>query len=93
MTRKVLGRETVILTGTGGIAGVLFWMGIYLAGPISIIPGAVALLVALALFRRRMTDGQALAERTMMACLLAAQVSLLAAVCIEVLPVVFEHVL
>lgn len=91
MTRKEIGRDTVILLGTSGMAGALFWMAVYLAGPLPLLPGAVALVLALAWLTRHADHGVALAERAALAGLLAAQASLLAAIVVHVLPVVARH--
>lgn len=92
MTGKEIGRETVILLGTSAMAGVLFWMSVYLAGPFPLVPGAAALALALAWVTRHAGHGVVLAERAAMASLLAAQASLLAAIIVHVLPVVLRHV-
>lgn len=92
MTRKEIGRETVILLGTSGVAGALFWMAVYLAGPIPLLPGAVVLGLALAWVTRHAGHSVVLAERAALAFLVAAQASLLAAVILHVLPVVVRHV-
>lgn len=93
MTGKDIAREAVIVLGTGAVSGAIFWMGVYLAGPIAILPGAGALFLALASFQRRMSNARLVAERGALACLLAAQTTLLAAVCIEMLPVVARNIL
>lgn len=86
MTRKEFAREAVIVAGTGALSGALFWMAVFLAGPIVVLPGAGVLLVALIWFARKMKTAQLVAERTAMACLFAAQASLFVAVVMEVLP-------
>jgi hypothetical protein len=93
MTRREIAREIVIVAGTAGLSGTLFWMSVYLAGPIAIVPGAGVLFLALSWFARRMTTPQLVAERTVVACLLAAQASLLTAVILEVLPAFVHGVL
>lgn len=86
MTHGEIARESVIVGGTVALSGALFWMAIFLAGPIPVFPGAGVLLLALAWSLRRMTSGWRLAERAAVACLFAAQASLLTAVILKVLP-------
>jgi len=93
MTRSDIAREIVILTGTSGIAGLLMWMAVYLAGPVVLLPAAAVLLVALTRLTRPAMHGVVLAERASLAGLLCAQAGLLAAVIMRVLPVVFQHIL
>jgi len=93
MTRSDITREIIILTGTGGIAGLLLWMAVYLAGPIALLPAAGVLLAGLFWLTRKVRNGVALAERASLACMVAAQAGLLAAVIMRVLPVAVHHIL
>ncbi len=88
---KDLAREAVILVGTAGISGAIFWMAVFLAGPIVILAGAAVLFVGMAWFTRGVDDAIALSERIALACLVAAQSSLLTGVLVTVFPVITRH--
>lgn len=86
MTRKDIGREVVIVAGTAILSGALFWMAVYLGGPITMFPGAAILFAFIAWSARKMTTLRLVGERVAMACLLAAQASLFTAIILVVLP-------
>lgn len=84
--------ELTIIAGTVGIAGAIFWMGVYLLGPLTLIPGAFAFLGMLWHYRSRINTFQELGQQVSGSLLLAAQTSLLIATAYEILPLVFRHV-
>lgn len=86
MTRRNWIKEAMILLCTAGIAVLLLWMALYTAGAMMCVPGAVVLFVSLLRFRPRMTSPLLLMERGVLACLIAAQASLLSAIILRVLP-------
>lgn|GEM_PF-2415147 len=91
MTHKIILTRAVTAIGTGGITSILFWMSLYLAGPEALLVGAIALAVGIAWFTRGVESLWALSERLLVACLIAAQASLLSAVILQVVPVVLER--
>lgn len=86
MTRKELRIEIIALLGTAILAGLLFWLALYLAGIVMLLPAALVLLVALLLLQRKMRNPQSFAEYAVFAWLLATQASLLIAILMRVLP-------
>lgn len=93
MTHKDIIARAIIAIGAGGIAGILFWMSLYLAGPEALFAGVIALAVGIAWFTRNVHNLGALSERLLIACLIAAQASLLSATILKVVPVVLERVI
>ena len=91
MSHKITPARAVTAIGTGGIAGILFWMSLYLAGPEALLAGAVALAVAIAWFTRKAESLWAMSEHLLVACLIAAQASLFSAIVLKVIPVVLER--
>ncbi|GEM_PF-5716648 len=85
-------QELIIIIGTVGIAGAIFWMGAYLLGPLTLIPGAFVLFALLWHYRSRINTFQELGHRLSGSLLLAAQTSLLVATAYEILPLVFRHI-
>lgn len=92
MTRKEILNEAVIVTGTVGMAGVLFFMAVYELGVIAVAPGSIVLLILLLWFSPKMTNTQSVFERISIACLAASQVSLFIAVVVDVAPTLAAHV-
>lgn len=94
MANKSIASRILVPAGTGSIAAVLFWMALYLAGPEALFAGVIALAAAIAWLTRRGIDSTwTLTERLFIACLVAAQASLLSAALLEVVPVVLDRAL
>lgn len=91
MTHKLIIAKVITVIGAGGIAGILFWMSLYLAGPEALFAGVIALAGGIAWFTRDVHSIWALSERLLIACLIAGQASLLSAAILEVVPVVLER--
>lgn len=85
--------KAIMAMGAGSIAAILFWMSLYLAGPVVLFPGVAALAVAGFWLTRRVDGLWALSERLLIAGLIAAQASLLSAAFMEVVPIVLERVI
>lgn len=93
MAQKYLIAKTVTLIGGGGIAGILFWMSLYLAGPEALFAGVIVLITGLAWFTRDAHSIWALTEGSLIACLIAAQASVLLAAILKIVPVVLTRAL
>lgn len=86
MIRKMLITEIFTISGTMILAGLLLWISIHMVGPVMLIPTAVAWLVFLVLFAKRMRTPKLLAEYGLVSSLLAAQVGILVAIVMRLLP-------
>lgn len=86
MTRGEQLKEALIVLGTAAVASLLFWMALYIGGPTMLIPAAAVLCLMLLRFRTRMVSARLVAERGVLACLLAAQASLFVAIMFYVVP-------
>ncbi|MGH8274285.1 MAG: hypothetical protein ACRES9_08565 [Gammaproteobacteria bacterium] len=86
MTRKELRIEVIALLGTAILAGLLFWLALYLVGIAILLPAALVLFVALAALQRKMRNLQSLAEYAIFAWLLATQAGLLIAILMRLAP-------
>ncbi len=81
------------MAGAGGIAGILFWMSLYLAGPEALFAGVIALIAGTVWFTRDARSIWMLTEGLLIACLIAAQASILLAAILKIVPVVLNHAL
>lgn len=86
MTRKLLITEAITLSAATVLDGLLLWMSLFIAGMLMLIPAAVAWLIFLAAFSKRMRTPRLFAEYGLVSCLLAAQVSLVIAIVMRVFP-------
>lgn len=93
MAKKSLIAKIVIVSGVSIIAGLLFWMALYMLGPPILLVNVVVLPFAMAWFTRHCTDGWVLVERMLVAAIVAGQAGLVAAILIRVAPVVAKHAL
>jgi len=93
MRKKVLAARLIVVGGTGSTAALLFWMAIYMVGPLVLVANVIALAIGIAWLTRKIEDGWALAERTLVACIVAGQAGLIVAMLIRVAPVVAKHAL
>ena len=93
MPHKIILTRAITVIGTGGIASILFWMSLYLAGPEALLAGAIALAVGIAWFARKAEGLWEMSEHLLIACLIAAQASLFSAIVLTVVPVVLERAL
>jgi len=87
MAQKHIIPKVVTLIGAGGTAATLFWMSLYLVGSEALFAGAIALAIGIPWLTRGVHSVWALTERLLVACLLAAQASLLLAAILKVIPV------
>ncbi len=93
MRKKALAGKLIVVGGTGATAALLFWMAIYMVGPLVLVANVIALGIGIAWLTRRIEDGWALVERTLVACIVAGQAGLIVAMLIRVAPVVAKHAL
>lgn len=93
MAQEKLSYKVVTLAGAGGIAGILFWMSLYLAGPEALIAGVIALVAGIAWLTRGSRSVWALVEGSIIACLIAGQASVLLAAIMTIVPVVLSRAL
>lgn len=93
MAQQSTASRIITISGTGSIAALLFWMALYTIGPMILIVNVVALVPASALLTRHARHGWLLAERLLIACLVAAQAGLIVAMLIRLAPVAAKHIL
>lgn len=93
MRKKALAAKLIVVGGTGSTAALLFWMAIYMVGPLVLVANVIALAIGIAWLTRKIEDGWALVERTLVACIVAGQAGLIVAMLIRVAPVVAKHAL
>jgi hypothetical protein len=78
--------EIFTLSGAMMLTGLLLWISVYIVGIVMLIPAAAAWLVFLVLFGKRMQTPKLLAEYGLVSGLLAAQIGILIAILMRVLP-------
>ena len=93
MVQQPLAARIIIISGTAAIAALLFWMALYVLGPLVLVVNVAALAVAIAWLTRHAMNGWILAERVLIASLVAGQAGLIVAVLVRVAPVVAKHAL
>ena len=93
MAQKHIIPKVVTLIGAGGTVAILFWMSLYLAGSEALLAGVIALALGIPWFTRGAHSVWALTERLLIACLLAAQASLLLAAVLQIVPVMLDRVI
>ncbi len=86
MTRKAFVTEVIALAGTTALAFLLFWLSLYLAGIVVILPAALTFFIAIAVLWRKMRNLQSFAEYGVFAWLVATQVSVLVGILLRVVP-------
>jgi hypothetical protein len=93
MAQQKLVARFITLGGVGAIAALLFWMALYILGPLVLVVNVVALAIGIAWLARHAEDGWVLAERVFIAGLVAGQAGLIVAVLVRIAPVVAKHAL
>ena len=93
MAQQTLAARIITISGTGTIAALLFWMALYILGPLILVVNVVALAIGIAWLTRHTRNGWGLAERVLIASLVAGQAGLIVAMLIRVAPVVAKHAL
>ncbi len=93
MAKQALAAKLITIGGAGASAALLFWMALYILGPLVLVANVIALAIGIAWLTRNVDDGWVLAERTLIASLVAGQAGLIVALLIRVAPVVAKHAL
>ena len=91
MAKQTLAAKLITIGGTGATAALLFWMALYILGPLILVVNVIALAIGIAWLTRHADNGWVLAERTLVASLVAGQAGLIVAILTRIAPIVAKH--